>query len=521
MPNSNSNYTVMSMYGSVCHKDCANIHSNCSLDGLLDCEEKYPNSNAVVFPEVANTYDLSYYGGPSSYSIPCLDINDIGSNRTEQFTCPSPLIGRNSTGRQRQIDEENGYIFVGDAMPCVFPCPAPIFSMHKWGIFKSTVEITATISFICTTIVLFTYAVLNKDYDRHAICIIGISFGLWTSNIANMIFFNAGWELQCPEPGRQGVQSDRRCAAQGVLFQFGIVTAILWWSTMAFDIWLVLRRVKTRSYHKYYIVVITLISVFLTVLPAGMNKYTSTFGGIGCWIGDYNYANGVFWGPLTIFLLVGIVFIILILYEVFNVVKRVDTGKKKSIRLIRYNLKPFLIILLVSVEFISMFCYHFYLQGIKSTVIDKMIVWVTCLLAGGGDQCVLNPIPFGAQFMYYFFLRLIGIEMLLFYGISGRAKQIWVTSFLFHNRFYSINLSLSSSKNTMSSSLHTTNCSTPMSNVVNPNDTCNLSRTIEEESASGGEASDVTEHSTTTTTTTTNQDTLTTGDTNNNDNNNE
>ncbi|GAM18573.1 hypothetical protein SAMD00019534_017480 [Acytostelium subglobosum LB1] len=476
------------MYGSVCHKDCSNVYVNCSLAGLLDCEEKFANSTAVVFPEVGNTFDLAYYGGPSAYTIPCLDINEIGSNRTEQFTCPSPLIGRNSTGRQRQIDEENGYTFAGDTMPCVFPCPAPIFSTRQWSMFKRAVEITATISFICTSVVLFTYAVLNKKYDRHAICIIGISFGLWISNMTDFLLFGAGWELQCPEPGRQSVQSDRICAAQGILFQFGVITSILWWSTMAFDLWLVLRRVKTqKSYEKYYTVVITLIAVFLTVLPAGMNKYSSTFGGMGCWIGDNNFLNGVFWGPLTFCLLVGIVFIILILREVYKVVKRVDTGKKKSMRMIRYNLKPFLIILFLFMEFIYMFCYHFYLQTLESTVVDKMSVWVKCLLAGGDDQCCC------------------------FYGINRRAKQIWLTSFFFHNRFYSINLSLSS-KTSMSSSAPTTG-STRMSHFGNG--TSNLSRTLEE--SASGEASDVVERDNKPSRTVT----LATSNSNNNNNNNE
>ncbi|EFA75199.1 G-protein-coupled receptor family protein [Heterostelium album PN500] len=407
--------TTVAIFQSQCYGNCMELQTSCQIAAFLDCKELYAKSTLQYYPPVSNTFPLSWYGGVNTTET-CLDTSKIDNNGTVVPTkqCPGDLIYRNSTGEQRKIDEQNGYVFAGDDLKCVFPCPAPLFTDRQWKMFFDTITVTSIISFICTSTIIFTYLVLNRKYDRHAICIIFISFGLWTINLTDMMMIGGGrYNINCPEPGRGGVQSDVMCAVTGSIFQFGCVTAILWWSTMAFDLWLVLKRVRTqRSYEKYYMVILTLIAIFLTVLPAGQKKYSSTFGGLGCWIGENNYLNGVFWFPLTFCLLCGIVFIILILREVIN--------------------------------------------EAQDSIEDQMGNWVRCLIRKEADplvECSLNPIPFGGQFFFYFFVRFLGIELLIFYGINRRAKKIWMTSIFFHNRFYSI--TFSQSKTSMNSSTHT------------------------------------------------------------------
>eukprot|EP01133_Synstelium_polycarpum_P003489 gene3489-3985_t len=437
-------YGTISVFVSPCYKDCAETSTSCFQNVNSTCNGIYNDSNVVDFPVATNTFDLTSYGGPK-YPVACLDINTVNSKG--EVKCPAPLLTRPTNDTEG--DTIRGYTYVGGS--CIFPCPSPFFTNKQWQQFHDMVYIMGIISFICTSIILFTYAVLNRRYDRHAICIIFLSFSLWLIMLTDMVFIGVDYDLLCPEPGRFARQFDSGCASTGVIFQFAAVSAIMWWSTMSFDLWMVIKRIKgTKTYEKYYIIVINVIAIILTGIPAIKKQYGYGIGGLGCWILDNSWQNGVFWGPLTVCLLVGMVFIGLILKEVYDVVKRVDTGRTKTSRIIRYNLKPFIIVVLLFLQFSYLFVYHFWIQDNTPRFNDAMVEYVMCVTTGATD-CVAKTIPFPAQFLYLFFLRLLGIEVLVLYGLNSRTKKIWANSFFFHNRFYHITFSFKTSM----SSTHT------------------------------------------------------------------
>ncbi|EGG19389.1 G-protein-coupled receptor family protein [Cavenderia fasciculata] len=438
----NANISV-ALFNKQCRDDCIRGLADCPID--KSCADLVPYYNVWEFPEKENTFNLSLVGG-NDFTIQCFATDSIITNGGD-IPCPPPFYLRNSTDRQADIDA--GYMFIQDTR-CVLPCPSPFFSQSQWDQLSNMAYVLGTISFITTLFNIFTYGVLNRKYDRHSICIIFMSFSFWLVMLTDVVFLGTGWELNCPEPDRYGRQSDAGCASTGIIFQFGVVSAIMWWSTMSFDLWIVLKKVKnTKSYEKLYIIVINSIALILTLAPLSKQQYGYSIAGLGCWILEDNWLNGVFWGPLSVCLFAGISFIVLILYEVFKIVNRVDTGKKKSMRILKYNLKPFLIILCLFVEFAYMFGYHFYTQENMDKYEKGLEDYIICVVTGGTD-CTANTIPFGAHFVFLFFIRLIGIEVMVFYGLNRRAKKIWMQSFVFNNRFFTF--SFQSTKSTSGSS---------------------------------------------------------------------
>eukprot|EP01132_Coremiostelium_polycephalum_P006680 gene6680-8264_t len=349
-----------------------------------------------------------------------------------QFPNDTPSHDQNSSDRYE--DTRRGYQFVGDTLPCVFPCPSPFFDSFEWRQYEIMVKVVGVVSFVTSLIVIMTYGLLNKKYDRHTTGILFLSFALFLIMLTDVVFVDQGYELLCPEPGRFARQFDKGCAATGIIFQFGSVSSVLWWSTMAFDLWLAIRKITTKTYEKYYIVVLNSVALILTLVPIAGDQYAYGMAGLGCWIKDSNWANGVFWIPLSIFLFIGMVFIVLILYEIYKVVHAVHKNNKK--KLIEYNLKPFIIVVFIFVEFVYLFGYNIYLQRNKQNFIDEMERYVICLHMNPGNDkaCKANTIPFAAQFVFLFFLRILGVEVLIFYGINTRVKKIWKNSFVLNNR---------------------------------------------------------------------------------------
>ncbi|GAM16984.1 hypothetical protein SAMD00019534_001590 [Acytostelium subglobosum LB1] len=433
-------FASLGLFHGACYTDCMRLSDECQLSSfLLNCNATRPNSQIYENPDGPNVYNLTSLGGSDPYPVSCF-LNNFTTNGTVGFTCPSQLVPRNSTGEDKERDKKNGYFFAGN-LPCVFKCPAPIYTPRQWKSFYNTIYVTTTISFICTSWTIITYLFVNRKHDRHSICLVFMSFGLWLISITDFILIGReGYTVMCPEPGRFATQSDPYCAATASIFQYGAVTAISWWTIMTFDLWILLRKVKSqKSYQLYYVIALTLLAIFFTVLPAGLKEYSAGFGRIGCWIGDLKALDGLFWAPFTLCLIIGSVFMIMVLVEIYKVIINVDNGKKKSKRIVKYNLKPFLILFILFVEFIFLFGYSLYTQTHQSEVEAALTVWVRCLIESPTpDTCTVNPLPYGAHFFYFFFVRLLGIELVVFYGINQRAKKIWFKSVFFHNKFYSV-----------------------------------------------------------------------------------
>ncbi|KAF2074933.1 hypothetical protein CYY_003766 [Polysphondylium violaceum] len=428
-----------------CRDQCVAGNQRCGLS--LSCVNSFKDDpNIFEFPVSENTYNLSPYGGPNPFNLVCLDTHtmvagnypstynesDAGSTAPIPDTCTNPLIYRNTTEREEDI--KKGYYYLG-ASNCLLPCPVPFFTHREWHQFELLVSITGCFSFVCTFFNVFTYGILNRNFDRHAIGILFLSFSLFMCMMADVIIASQGFELACPEPGRYARQADGYCTANGVIFQYGAVSTVMWWSTMAIDLWMVIKKVTPgKTYVKYYIIGINCLAIIFTILPLFWKGYGYGFGGVGCWLISNGWQNGVFWIPQTVCLFIGTTFIILILIEVYKIVRAVGKGTSRVMEL---NLRPFLIILFIFGEYLYLVIYHFWVQHNTDKFTQNVVDYVVCLQQYGENAgCETRTVPYNAQFVFLFFLRLLGIEVLIFYGINTRTKKIWKESWLLNNKYF-------------------------------------------------------------------------------------
>ncbi|EFA77694.1 G-protein-coupled receptor family protein [Heterostelium album PN500] len=438
------NNKVINLGVGVCQANCKHVSDLCIPAGLnldeINCD-LVNSQNIYNYPPNYNQYDLSSYGGPANVQVQCLNSSSTAQNGTLapiNGTCPDPLI--HHVTKDRQSDLDKGYYLL-EGIDCLMPCPAPFFTHSQWSNMRLMISIVSPISFFCISMNLITYVGLNRKFDRHAFGIIFLSFSVFLMTLSDLIFIAGGWDSICPDPGRFARQSDSSCAAAGFIFQYGVVSAMLWWASMAFDLWLVIRKVQNvKSYVRYYISTINVIAIVLAIVPIFGKQYGYAVGGLGCWVMDDAWQNGVFWIPLCVCLFVGISFIFLICFEIYKIVTAVSkiNGRSSKMRILRMNIKPFIIVLFIFSQFMYCFIYHFYVQDNMDRYYNNMADYVKCLVSTKGDPACAShaiTVPYKSQITFLFFLRIFGIEILFFYGFTKRTKKIWLLSPVFKNRF--------------------------------------------------------------------------------------
>ncbi|KAF2068636.1 hypothetical protein CYY_010038 [Polysphondylium violaceum] len=346
--------------------------------------------------------------------------------------CPPPLLFRNST--DRAYDAQIGYRFIGDT-PCIFDCPSPFYSKAQWNKFDKMVKVVGIISFCTSLIVIVTYGIglyVQRD-QRHTISILCIAFGIFLIMLTDVVYAGTGFEMVCPDRGRYARQHDKGCSSTGLIFQFGCVIAVISWSVFSFDLWLSLKKIKgVKNLKYYYLVGISILSILLTFIPVAGDQYGYGFSGLGCWILDFKWQLIFFWVPLSICLLVGTTFIVLILFEIKTIVSASNQKRKKTI--LKYHLKPLLAIIFICAEFFYILIYNSYIQS-KSKVFERKIEdYVVCLMMGMLDPtltCTLETVSFPSTFTFLFFLRLLGIEAMVFFVWSTQSRKIWSQTIFF------------------------------------------------------------------------------------------
>ncbi|KAK5575002.1 hypothetical protein RB653_010257 [Dictyostelium firmibasis] len=369
--------------------------------------------------------------------------------------CPSPLIYRNSTNRQSDID--NGYMFIGETN-CTSPCPSLIFSENEWNRVFNMSLVAGTISMFALIFLIITYSPLvnnYKGYTRHTVGILFLFSGIFltvTTDGRQLWDIESGFEKYCPEPGRYARQSDIKCLTTAIFFQYGCVTSILWWAAISVDLWITIRKIKiTRFQFITYTVILNIISLVLTFAPIASNQYGYGEAAIGCWLMDLKFQVGYFWAPVGFCLCVGCVSIVLILREIYKVS---DAVKKK---LLAKHLKPLMLIILMLTEFIYMFIFYSYTTSQRNHYHNVIEEYVTCLFVHAVNPSICKvdvSISSPAHFFFHFCMRLMGIEGLIFFGFTRQTKRIWLRSFWLNNSFIKKllpSLTLSSDEKTTSS----------------------------------------------------------------------
>ncbi|GAM22406.1 hypothetical protein SAMD00019534_055810, partial [Acytostelium subglobosum LB1] len=380
-------------------------------------------------PTSSNMYNLSQYGQSPTYTVNCFNtflMVPSGPVTPVKQGCNSPLVYHEATNFD--TDYNNGYYQNGTN--CALPCPSPIFNDEQWDTLYTISSILTPIAFVLSTINLITYVAINRKFSRHTMGIIFYSLMVWIVSFSQLFYIPKGMSAFCPEPGRYARQFDTLCAATGFIFQYGVIAAAMWWVSIAFDLWLVIRSMNhITSYKIYYIFVINIIAVILAIVPLFYNQYGTSVQGLGCWIMDEKWQNGVFWIPLSIILSFGLLTIFLVCYEVYK-------GVSGKTRMIKMNIRTMIFVVLLFIEFLFCFIFHLYMQSNKDMYQNGIVNYIKCVMFSADNEAcsaLATLVPFKLYACVQFLMRFIGIETLVFYGVTSQSRRIWLKSWWFNN----------------------------------------------------------------------------------------
>ncbi|KAN0037818.1 hypothetical protein ACTFIV_003173 [Dictyostelium citrinum] len=392
-------------------------------------------------------YNLSSYGGVNDFKVNCTDptliISDDSSGEIE-IGCIEPLIKRISNDTKGDL--EKGYFYVNSQ--CVINCP--VTGMHQksvWIQIFMISDVLSSISLACTLILLFTFGILNPKLNRfdkkNLFFIVGV-FGMSLSGV--LIAANGSEKTVCPTPERYAVNSDRVCVASGFLVHFSALFAIQWWTIGLVDVYYGIKFVgkKIKIKIRYYLLATLVISLAFTLVPLGTGQYQAGLSNVMCFLKDEIYQSMTFFVPLGICLSLGTILMILVMKEIYVIVKSNSSSssfsssspppsKPDSISYLKLQVKPMLNIVLFYFTFLYLFLFVRVINSRYQEYQDSAIPYMLCLAKGGGDSCQLKGPSAGSLGYFAYCLRIYGIYLFIISFLSSRTIRIWKQSIIFNN----------------------------------------------------------------------------------------
>ncbi|KAN0038574.1 hypothetical protein ACTA71_000755 [Dictyostelium dimigraforme] len=361
--------------------------------------------------------------------------NKILENFKSGSVCPYPLKYRERTGSDDH-DFDLGFVYARNDTNCLLPCPSPIYTSEEVNTLSLMVKITGTISFVASLILLLIYSPLinRMGFNRHTISIFFLTFSVFLIMLTDIIYVHHGNNLICPTSHRYSRQGDSGCSITGLLFQFGCLAAVLFWANLSLDLYLTLKKISTKKVEKWYLIILTLIALILTFVPLAKKSYGYLVTGLACWILDPTDQIIFFWAPFTAILGIGSILIVLIVYEIYKISKIT----KHNRGIFQSHIRPLLMVLFIFGQFLFILAFNALINNKYEEYKDKLDGYIDCLFSSSSYSylCKLKTFPFEMEFIVLFFLRLIGIEVLIFYGFTQQTKKIILHSFLVNNRFF-------------------------------------------------------------------------------------
>ncbi|KAM9974781.1 hypothetical protein ACTFIW_008247 [Dictyostelium discoideum] len=349
--------------------------------------------------------------------------------------CPYPLHYRERTGSDDH-DFDLGFVYARNDSNCLLPCPSPIYTSQEVNTLSLMIKITGTISFVASLILLLIYSPLinRMGYNRHTIGIFFLTFSVFLIMLTDIIYVHHGNDLICPQSHRYSRQNDSGCTITGILFQYGCIAAVLFWATLSLDLYLTLKKISTKKVEKWYLIILTLIALILTFVPLVKKSYGYLVTGLACWILDPTDQIIFFWAPFTAILGIGSILIVLVVYEIYKISKIT----KQNRGIFQSHIRPLLMVLFIFGQFLFILAFNALINNKYDEYSARMDSYIDCLFSSSSYSylCRLKTFPFEMEFIVLFFLRLIGIEVLIFYGFTQQTKKILLHSFLVNNIFF-------------------------------------------------------------------------------------
>ncbi|EGC34513.1 hypothetical protein DICPUDRAFT_153271 [Dictyostelium purpureum] len=437
----------------VCRGTCTDVTGICGVSSLYNCSQLEEDPMQPKYPITNTIYNLTDFGQSFDYTIQCFDPPQ-NNQSTVVKSCPNPLVYRYT--KTQDADAELGYVYVSNQSYCTIRCPAPIMSDSDWNSLLRESDALAFISLVCSIYLVITYLIVNNKKNKY-----DYFFGFFTGSILLMsvagtmgLFSGGGAKaIICPEENRRAMGTDKACSASGFLFQFSIANAVLWWCIQSFELWYQIHFVnKKLEILKIYIPVVLVLSLAFSVPILGLGRYRAGLGNFLCWIDSGTYQNVFFWGPFAFMLTLGTVFIILVVYEIYKIMK---SNSKKDIW--KLQIKPLLNMILVYLTFIYLFGYNFWIHQNADWFYGSIVDFYTCLLNTDGSNCFIQGPPPSSLKMFAFCLRIYGVYAIILYGYNARVCKIWRESFI---GVYVLNSSLANKLKNFSSHSRGTTSST-------------------------------------------------------------
>eukprot|EP01133_Synstelium_polycarpum_P004040 gene4040-4680_t len=432
--------TTIVLSSKLCKHVCLNVTRSCPVAAAIaNCNDP------TLFPEYQTFYDLSPYGGPSLYAVNCTDPDDIttNSNRTSPDYCPHPLVYKDKSD------------------------PMNTKSRGQWDQLFTMSSVMSALSLFGTTFMLLTFGLVAQEYNKFTVSLLFFSGTIWLMSIIDVIYTGVGHiNVFCPEPGRYASQTDLMCGITGSIFHIGVVGSLLWWTTMAAQLWTSIRRLDPKILQPKFIIPInTSIQLILLIIPLSGHRIMAGTGAVTCWVSGKWYQNGSFWLPLGVCIGLGAIFIGLVIYEIYKIVSSVH----HDLRFIKMQIRPFLCVVLIFGSFCYVFGTHFYFEENDQSYYDAAIVYLQCVIdrKDGDAECTVKGPPLLRFAFFHFFIRLFGVTVFILYGLTNKSKQIWRKSWLVNHpsvKSHLLRLKLIQESSTSSPTGSTANQSRPNNN---------------------------------------------------------
>ncbi|EGG18728.1 G-protein-coupled receptor family protein [Cavenderia fasciculata] len=433
--------TVVVLPRRTCQNNCYQAATEkCQIpETLFNCSKGDPafgNDYIPSYPVNGSLYNLTEFGGTFDYKVQCLNPLLYVNGSYNQKSCPLPLLLFNSTMSHEQGGKE-GYFYVTNSSACVLPCPLPIFTENQWDSLFTFHDVIAYLSFFGSLFTFVTFACLNQfktANDKNLALFLTSIFLMSLSGVLNNFMGRGSTEsFLCPSQIRSTSSEDGMCVFNAFLFQFSALNSAAWWCVIAIEIYYTITHLtKKLELFKYYLAGITIFTLVFSFVPLGLKVYGYNKGNFMCWIvGGDVYENVFLWVPLGVALTIASVLIVLVMIEIFKVVRA--TGRGGS--LIILEAKPMLMVIAIYFSYVYLFFWNYYSDNVVTKRIYDTEVpsFSQCLFSGRSD-CTLRGPDFGMMAAYVYFLRIYGLYSFFIYGFSAKSRKIWKRSIFIHNR---------------------------------------------------------------------------------------
>lgn len=332
------------------------------------------------FSTAASGYLIPQRSPNSPLYIPANNNTDT-ANVLETLTCPDPLV----------IPDNRETAEVLNGGSCAVPCPVYLYDKD---VYLRGNDILLGLSFISLVLLSFQIATfLVFPHARKKIYNLLFTIDLWIVSVA--FFFTIAvknsknsygpfWESGCVDnaaPNNRGW-----CLFQAICIFFGGFSAVCWWFLQALDLYLQIWwhanrwSSQTKQIQKYaYFGWGYGYPLLMLIICAGLGKLGNGQNGVPyCFITDNNLSWIIFYAPIGVMSVTGLLLMFLIISAIFKTSQATGAHKKRGAYLI--YIRPLFFVITFLFVWIFIFSYRLNEEAKLDSYKEDGKKFATCLL---------------------------------------------------------------------------------------------------------------------------------------------